>query len=196
MQKPVKTAVWAVVAIVLGYFFLHFIFVGPKVVPQEFAEARRKIAVLGSEIGALSNEAVSRLDDIRKLDKEFDYEGALILINAELIKNRALGDKAVSLSNELANLARSLISVRPASARELASEAIGYEVAMVSRLISYNNVLKELFELLRLKYTWRAFDVDEKVNELVDEINSGARAINSYNEAANASLAKFDEVIK
>lgn len=196
MQKPVKTAVWAVIAIVLGYFLLQFIFVGPKVVPQAFTDARGEIATLAATIGTLSNEAVKRLDDIRKLDKEFDYEGALVLINAELIKNKSLGDKAVLLSNELANLARSLISVRPASARELASEAIGYEVAMVSRLISYNNVLKELFELLRLKYTWRAFDVDEKVNELVDEINSGARAINSYNEAANASLAKFDEIIK
>lgn len=196
MQKPVKTAVWAVIAIVLGYFFLHFVFVGPKVVPPEFTAARGKIAVLGGEIGALSNDAVGRLGDIRKLDKEFDYEGALVLINAELIKNKALSDKAVALSNELANLARSLVLVRPAGAREIASEAIGYEVAMVSRLISYNNVLKELFELLRLKYTWRAFDVDEKANALLDEINSGARAINSYNEAANASLAKFDEIVR
>ncbi len=196
MRKPVKTAVWAIIAIVFGYFFLRFIFVGPKVVPAEFTAARGNTALLAAEIGLLSNATIGRLDDIRKLDKEFDYNNALVLISGELIKNKELSAKATALANELSNLARSLVSVRPAKARELAAEAIGYEVAMVSRLINYNNVLKELFELLRLKYTWRAFNVDEKANSLVDEINNGARAINSYNEAASATLAKFDEATR
>ena len=189
MRKPVKTAVWAIIAIVFGYFFLRFIFVGPKVVPAEFTAARGNTALLAAEIGLLSNATIGRLDDIRKLDKEFDYNNALVLISGELIKNKELSSRPPRLPTNFQ------------SGPELGFGASGegqgasrgshrLEVAMVSQLINYNNVLKELLNYW-LKYTWRAFNVDEKANSLVDEINNGARAINSYNEAASATLAKF-----
>ena len=91
-------------------------------------------------------------------------------------------------------MAQALPSIRPGSARQIASEAIGYEVALVSRLISYNDALNRLFELLRGKFTGKITETDGKVRGLINDINAGANAANDLNKAFNEAMRRFDGV--
>ena len=68
------------------------------------------------------------------------------------------------------------------------------EVALVSRLLSYTNNLIELFGVLRLKFEKPGTQFDGAVAGLIDKINEEARAINSFNQRFNWSLAEFDKI--
>lgn len=196
MQNKVKKSVWIVVAVVLGYFGLHYILIGPAVVPPEFQTARQKGASFAEEVAFLANKSLADLGEISKYDYEQNYSEALILVSRDLIQNRLLNDRAVQLSTELARMAERIPEIRPEKGREIASEAVGYEVALVSRLISYNNTLRELFEVLRGKFTGKIYDADGKVGQLISDINASAQAINGFNKAFSEALGRFDIVYK
>ncbi len=196
MKKSTKTIVWSVILIVLAYFLVRYVVIGPKSVPEGFVAARTSGAAAATDIARLSNESILKLDEISKKDAEYDFGGAMVLISAELLRNKELKSKALSLSNELAKMANSLSRIQPRQARELAAEAIGYEVALVSRLISYSDTAEELFELLKSKYNGGEFFVTEQVNKSIDELNLTARTINTFNKAFEETLRKFDEVYK
>ena len=194
MKKSTKAVVWTVVAVILAFFLLRYLVVGLKTVPSEFQSARERSVELASEIVAFSNESLSGLSKIAEYDAAWNYTDALILVSGELIKTNELNQKAIALSGELAKMASELARVTPSGGREAATEAIGYEVAMVSRLIGYQASLKELFELLRAKFTGKIFDTDDKVKSLLENINGSATAINELNRAFNESLTKFDGI--
>lgn len=196
MKKSTKTIVWSVVLIILAYFFVRYIIIGPKSVPEGFAVARESGAALAADIAGLSNAAVEQLQEIARLDREFDFNGAMIVISKELLRNQELKNKALELSDELSKMAHSLSRIQPRAGRELAAEAIGYEVALVSRLIAYSDTAEELFELLRSKYEGGEFFINNQVNKYIDELNSTARTINTFNKAFEETLRKFDELYK
>jgi len=194
MKKSVKKFIWFGIFIILGYFLARYVFIGPKVVPNEFLEARTNGEKIAVEIVDLSSGSINNLSQISKLDKEFNYPEALVLVSSELIKNGTFTGKATELSTELARMAQTIQSIRPAKARELAAEAVSYEVALVSRLIGYNQALKELMGMLKSKFSWEFYGTDSQVEELLIEINGTATAINSLNAAFEETLKDFDEV--
>ena len=179
---------------VLGYFLARYIFIGPKVVPSEFLEARGSGEKVAAEIVDLSAGSINNLSRIAELDKEFNYPEALVLVSGELIKNGTFNDKATALSTELARMAQAIPSIRPSKARELAAEAVSYEVALVSRLIGYNQALRELMSMLKSKFSWEFYGTDSQIEDLLVEINSTATAINSLNAAFEETLKDFDEL--
>ena len=90
-------------------------------------------------------------------------------------------------------MARNLENIRPASARQLATEAVGSEVALVSRLVGYNDLLKQLFEILQSKFQ-TGESPSGKVSDLLQQINSEAGAINELDKHFNTSLSEFDKL--
>lgn len=196
MKTSAKTIVWSVILIILGYFLVRFIMIGPKAVPEQFKTAREKGAVLASDISTLSSGSIEKLNEVSKLDAEYDFIDSMVVIEKELIRNNQLKDKAVELSNELARMAESLPGIQPRRARELVTEAIGYEVALVSRLISWSDTFKGLFDVLKSKYEGQTFATNKEINKLIDELNSQAGTINTFNKAFESTLVKFDEVYK
>ena len=194
MKKSTKAIVWSIILIVLAYFLVRYIIIGPKSVPEVFLSARADGAALALEIAKLSNESTEKLAEISKKDRDFDFVSARALVSKELLRNKELKEKALALSNELARMAENLSHVQPRSARELGAEAIGYEVALVSRLIAYSAQAEEIFELLKDKYAGGEFYPNSEVNKYIDELNATARTINIFNRAFEETLKKFDEV--
>lgn len=184
------------ITVVLGALLFGFVFAGPKVVPQEFAAAREKGTRLTEEIIFLAGASQNGLSEIEKYDAERNTSEALIATSRELLRNRDIRERAVNLSVELGKMAQALPGIKPGSARQIASEAIGYEVALVSRLIAYNDVLNQLFELLRAKFTGAVTETDGRVRALVADINAGANAANDLNKAFMGAMERFDEVYK
>lgn len=187
----------AAISIALGfgiYLLFSNIEISKKFLPEEFSEARIKGAALAKNIVDLSSESLRSLTEIAEYDEEGNSSEALILISKEVIKNRATRDEAIKLSSQLEKMARSLTDIEPTHARILATEAVSSEVALVSRLISYNDYLLQLFETLEKKFLKPAVNSDGRVVELIKKINEESSAINQFNYRFNESLAEFDKV--
>ncbi len=196
MQNHVKTYAWIIVLSVAGFFTVRYLLFGSSVVPPEFIEARQKGASLAEQVAFLSNKSLASLNEISKYDADKNYSEALIRISRALIENKEINDRAVQLSTQLARMAERVPEIGPTKGRQIASEAITYEVALVSRLIGYNNTLRELFELLKRKFTGMFPDVEDGVAGFIASINTDAKAINGLNEAFTEALQRFDAVYK
>ncbi len=196
MQNKVKKIVLAVIFSVTGYFSFYYILIGPAVLPPEFQTARLTGANLAEQITFLSNKSLKSLNAIAKHEADKNHNEALILVSRALIDNREVNDRAVQLSTQLALMAQKIVDIRPAKGREIASEAITYEVALVSRLINYNATLRDLFEVLRGKFLGNLPSSDARVTRLLNEINESTTVINGLNKAFNDTLEKFDLIYK
>jgi len=171
----------------------YFIF-RPKVIPPEFIEARIRGAEIAQKIVGLSSVSLETLDQIARHDREGNSPEALILISNQLIQNRTTRDEAIALSTELEKMAGNLLDIKPARAQRLATEAVSYEVALVSRLIGYNYFLTRLFEILESKFNGELADADGQVDTLINQINGERQTINNLNSKFNGAMAEFDRV--
>ena len=182
------------VAAAFGAYILFSNLTAPNFIPEEFTEARLNGAELASKIVSLADDSLNNISEIARFDDEGDKDEALILIAKELAKNREMRDEAIRLSAELEKMARSLRNIKPSQARILATEAVSSEVALVSRLISYNDYLLQLFETLKEKVQTPSVKTNGRVEELVKKINEEAKAINEFNGKFSQSLAEFDKM--
>ena len=132
--------------------------------------------------------------EIAKYDKNGDVAQALILISQQLLKNRANQEEAVRLAGQLEKMALSLSSVKPAKAQRLATAAVTAEVALVSRLVNYNDYLKQLFEILRSKFDGSASYSNGRVEELIKKINEEMEVINDLDRRFNEALWELDNL--
>src|SRR3990170_6122172 len=101
MKHPVKIIVWALIGVVLVFAFVRFVLAGPKIVPQEFVDARAASVGLAEEIVFLANKSLASLETISKYDAEHNVNEALIAVSKELILSKDVSQRAVALSNEL-----------------------------------------------------------------------------------------------
>jgi hypothetical protein len=194
MARSLKIGAAAGAALIGGYFIVKLL-TGGSYVPVEFSEARIQGAALAGEILALSSETLSSLPVIASLDEAGKKSEALALISKEIMRSNEVRAKAVALSSQLEQMARTIDGIKPAKAREVATEAVSSEVALVSRLITYNDLLVQLFQTLRDKFENPNADTDGKVQPLIDEINVEAKAINDFNGKFNQSLEEFDTLV-
>jgi uncharacterized phage infection (PIP) family protein YhgE len=163
-------------------------------VPPEFFEARNKGARFAEEIVDLSRQSLTRLTQISELDQERKFTEALAIVSEELIEYQKSQNTAAQLASQLEIMARLLPDIKSQKAREIGAEAISTEVALVSRLVTYNDKLRDLFIVLQLKFNTRnvSGELDGRVNELITEINEQAKAINQFNQRFNDAMEEFD----
>ncbi len=192
-----RVSLWlpAVVAagIVLGARLLLF---PAEYVPSDFTDARVRGAAIAENVMALSRKTLGRLDVIAQHDRNRRTAEALLLISQELLESAKMREEAARLASQLERMARTLPEIKPEAARQLATEAVSAEVALVSRLVTHNALLAELFDILKMKLTDRASNVDGRVNELINQINSEAGAINQFNKRFGEALAEFDRIVE
>ena len=191
--KP-KHIIWAAAsaAVVL---LLKYIFFPSNYLPSEFSDARIKGAVIAQKIVEFSRDTLARLNEVGKYDQVGNSPEALIAISNAVIANRENQVEAIRLSSQLNAMAENLPSIRPSRGRELATQAVTAEIALVSRLLYYNNYLNQLFEALKVKFEkpWVAY-LDGQVADLISKINDEVQAINELNKEFNSTMAEFDKI--
>jgi predicted RND superfamily exporter protein len=190
ISKRIRILVLFIIIVFIAYFILRFLSVEPKNIPADFLEARQDASLIAQDIVSLSGQSVGSLDEIANLDKEGKYTEALVLVSQELERNRQAREKAIRLSAQLEIMANNLGQIAPASAGQIALEAISSETALISRLISHNDYLTQLLEVLRQKFLGKA-DGD-KIPELIVKINNEVQAINDLNRKFNDLMKEFD----
>ncbi|MBI4160213.1 hypothetical protein HY504_03530 [Candidatus Wolfebacteria bacterium] len=181
-----------ILVIIGGYFIVRFVIVEPRSAPREFLEARSGAAAIAADIVALSDQTSSRLGGVAKLDSEKKYTEALVMVSEELSRNRTARERAVDLSRQLEIMARSLSQISPQTASQKALEALSSETALISRLISYNDFLNQLLEILRSKFLDKGDG--SNIPELIKRINNEAQAINDLNKKFNDAMKEFDSL--
>ena len=193
MSRGVKIVIASGAAILL--VVIGGVLVAPQQrVPREFSESRIRGAALASDIANAASESIGALLRIREHDERKEIKQALLVISDELVRNKESQGYAIRLASELERMARLITWIRPERARVMATEAVSAEVALVSRLVSYNQHLRELFDLLQRKISEPQVSDNGKVAELIAAINEEARAINAFNDRFNRSLAEFDKL--
>lgn len=188
--KRIRLLILFIIILLLAYFVLRFLTVETKNVPEDFLRARQEASLIASEIVAISNESTNNLNEIAQLDKERKYTEALVLISQELERNRQAREKAIKLSVQLETMAKNLSQISPASASQVALQAISSETALISRLITYNDYLTQLLEILREKFLGK--NEGDRISELLVKINDEIQAINDLNRKFNEVMGEFD----
>lgn len=181
-------------AIGLGAYVGAYLLIPQHFVPAEFSNSRIEGAKLAERIVTNSGVSLANLQAIAEHDRRGRRTEALTLIAQEFARTKDTQDAAIKLSARLESMARSIDSIRPEEARSIATEAVSSEVALVSRLLSYNDAMKELFEVLREKFENPGLSTNGRVDELVGKVNEEARAINELNMRFTNSLAEFDKL--
>ena len=190
IPRRIRILIVFIIIIFIAYFILRFLSAEPRNIPSDFLIARQEASLIAQNIVSISNESTNKLNEIAQFDKNREYTEALILISQELERNREAREKAIKLSAQLEIMAKNLAKISPASAGQIALEAISSETALISRLITYNDYLTKLLEILRNKFLEK--QNGDQVPELISKINNEAKAINDLNQKFNEVMKKFD----
>lgn len=160
-------------------------------VPKDFTQARQQGALIAQNIVDLSNQSTNDLTQVNSLDKSGDYTNALIITTNIINKNQSLHDQAVSLSDQIEAMAKSLPEISSSNARQAALDAISSRLALVSELINYSGDLEHLLVTLQGHFTGASIAPDD-VQTIVNQINTDVNAINNFNGQAQQSMVQFD----
>ncbi len=173
-------------------FFLFFIraFGTGDSLPPLFTEARREGVAVAQEIVAISNESVAGFQNISKFDELGQYVQALDLVYVEMNRSRDMRARAILLYEKLQTMTNSLEEFSSSRDRGQALHAISYQVALVTHLTGYNDLLNQLLEALRSKFLGYSTD-DGAIQDLIPRINEEIRKINALNDQFTEAIGKI-----
>ncbi|MBI5306214.1 hypothetical protein HZB04_01340 [Candidatus Wolfebacteria bacterium] len=193
IPRRLKIFVFFLLLILAAYFVVRFLIPQSKQIPPDFLKARQESSLIASEIIDISNKTSQHINQISDFDKNKQYEEALKLISEELVSNREARNRAVNLSAQLEIMTKNIPEISPVKLGQIALEAIGSETTLISRLITYNDYLIKLLEILQAKFLEKEKNANDKITELIGKINGEAESINSLDKNFNNLMVNFDK---
>jgi DNA repair ATPase RecN len=161
------------------------------IIPREFLEAKGRGAAEAEEIVRLSRETSHQLAHINELDSQGNYVDALNLVVEELNRNRTMRERASALSRELTIMTNAVAQISGTEARSNALQAVNYAVALMAKLVTYNEYLNQLLETLRRKFEGIPTS-SPTVGELIAKINEEVSGINALNTHFLLEISKLE----
>jgi len=190
IPRRIRILIIFFVIMLAAYFVARFLFAETRNVPDDFLKARQQASLAAQDIVNISDDSTSKIDQIAKLDEERNYTDALTLVTEELQKNRTARGKAIELSNNLELMAENLSKISPISFGQKALEAVSSETTLISHLITYNDYLNQLLDILRQKFLGKT--QGDGIPDLVKKLNNEAKTINDLNQKFNDTMKEFD----
>jgi hypothetical protein len=181
-----------VVVVAVGYGLFRF-WQSQNSVPVAFTNARAQGAIIAENIVSLSNQSTATLAQVNVDDEKGDYADALNLVSGMVTQSEDLRNQAVSLSNQIEQMTESLSDINSLPERQAALEAISSHLALINQLINYSGDLGNLLDVLQAKFSGQPTD-GQKIQTLVDQINTDVNAINNFNSQANQAMQQFDKL--
>jgi len=194
-EKNIHLIIFIVSASAFIFLIVYF-FVGNEYVPELFSQARQNSFIVAEDISSLTGQSLASLEKIAEADNEYSFGNALVLVGEELERLKKARAQAIELTKNLDLMAKSTAGIRPKAARNLAIEALSYEISLMSRLIVYNDILNGLLQTLELKFSGEMAYNAKDVQVIIANLNSEAREINNLNNLFNEKMKEFDEVYK
>src|SRR3989344_7218846 len=193
IPRRIKIFIIFALIVLAVYFSVYFLTPTVKNTPSEFLEARQESSLIAKNIIFISNRTSDNLNRIAALDQERKYGEALDLVTEEIKQNRQARDEAIKLAGQLEIMAKNISAILPASAGQMALQAVSSETALISRLITYNDYLVQLLEILQQKFSGSSKNTNGKIAELLAKINEEAKAINELDNSFNQLMGEFDK---
>jgi len=190
MKHLLRKTLIAVAIIALGAFLVNYFMT--VAIPKAFLESRIQTAGSANNLAVLTNNSLANLKQIETFESNNSTEQALDMISFEVGKKQEKQNAAVLLASHLDNMAKETSGIISNRARGLALEAITSGVSMVSRMISYNNSLDQLFSAIQLKITSGNPPVGTNIRGIISSLNGDAKSINELNTKFNDALKEFD----
>lgn len=192
MSRLPKVIIIFVIVIAIGYGLFAF-WSAQSAVPPDFTSARLQGALVAQNIVDLSNQSTAELQKVNQFDEDGDYTDALTLTTSIASNSQEMRDQAVSLSNYVSDMTKSLSNISSFGAQQAALESISSRLALINQLVNYSGDLGNLLDVLRDHFTGKP-DNGVQVQSLVNQINTDVNAINNFNTQANQSMNTFDKL--
>ncbi len=189
-MKPLLRQV-LIATTVIAISSLAVVFATRSGVPRAFFEARIKAVGAANNIAVLTNNSLSNLRRIEEFEKNNSIDQANSLAEFEISQKFEKQNAAVLLATYLEEMARVGNTISSARARSLAISAVTTGVSLVSRIVSYNNALDQVFAAIQEKMIGGSTG-SVNIRALIASLNSDAKAINDLNLAFNQALSAFD----
>lgn len=186
-----RNTVVAVAVIGLGSLAISYFVHGS--IPRSFFDTRLQAAGAANNLATLINNSLANLRKIEEFEVNNSNDQALDMVTFEVGQKQEKQNAAVLLASNLEQMAQAAMEITSSNARALAIEAVTSGVSMVSRIVSYNNSLDQLFAAIQTKIVTGAPPTNVNIRALLASINSDGKAINDLNNTFNAALTKFDE---
>ena len=193
IPRRIRLFILFIIIIFLTYFIFRLITPPSKNIPLDFLKAREEASLMAKNIVVISGKTAENINKISDFDKKGEYTEALNLISEELNNNNKARSQAVNLSVQLEIMAKNLADISPASMGQIALQAISSETALINRLITYNDYLIKLLEVLQKKILGQA-ENNGRISELIGKINEEARVINDLDKNFNNLIDGFDKM--
>ncbi|MDP3729417.1 MAG: hypothetical protein Q8R26_01505 [bacterium] len=194
LRQEVKSGIILILAIAGLYAGGHFL-ITRVLVPEEFTAARKESATIAKDIVGLTDSSLKNLSTIGVHDRNYNFGLALTMVREELERVKEPRAKAIELTEELGIMAQTAFQILPTKARNLAMEGIGHEVALITHLIVYNDVLNSLLQTLQFKFSGDIRYDAQDVQEIIKNMNEEVQQINELNEQFNQVMREFDEIV-
>ena len=192
IPRRIRIFILFIIIIFLAYFTVRIITLPSKNIPPNFLKAREEASLMAKNIVVISGKTAENINKISDFDKKGEYAEALNLISEELNNNNEARSQAVNLSVQLEIMAKNLADISPASMGQIALQAISSETALINRLITYNDYLIKLLEVLQKKILGQGGNSGQ-ISELIGKINEEAKVINNLDKNFNQLMDEFDK---
>lgn len=195
LRIKVASAIWLAVAIAALYG-IGYLAIGRSFVPDNFTVARKADAEIAKSIVALTEESLKNLESISALDREYKFEDALVLVRQELLRTNEVRENLGELLGEIGKMTVAADGIAPAKARNLAIEAIKYQLDLVKNLNEYNAILNGLLATLEWKFAGIIKKDVADVQVSIGNMNAVGKEINKLNNLFNQKMEEFDAIVK
>ena len=193
MARKFKIFLALVVIVVAGYAAGSRLGFSANGIPAEFKEARTQGAIVAQDIVNISNGMAGELEGVSQLERTGNLNEALNR-SVDLLKRTQEGKaKALELSAQLEKMTGALASIKTPEARQAALESIANRLALIGRLLSYNDYLAQLLGSLNKRFSGQYIEPNH-VTSLIAQINAEVTAINNFNKQAGQAMDRFDEI--
>ncbi len=196
MKKKVFAA-FIVIIIAIAFGLLSLLLSGEAyAIPPAFIEGRTEGAAASEAITVIINDSLKTLSEVAAFEERGDIASAVYLIRGEINKTTERQKHASALASAMEKMALAIPDIKPAAAQQIGLEAVSAQVANVSHLVTYNEYLTNLFNLLNERMRGNPEATTKKVQDLVEKLNEENNTINKLNSQFNRSLVQFDAIFK
>ncbi|MDP3880904.1 MAG: hypothetical protein Q8Q32_01860 [bacterium] len=192
-----KSKIRIAVFTALGLIVLLFLFFSLNNVdiPEEFKIARENAAEASEEISKILNDSVENLGLIARYEREENISDARNLAQEEINKADARNQAALNLATTVQQMAQSAQAIESETAKQKVVEAASYQVTAITHILRYNSLLTRLLQEIEAKLQPRSTGTDQRIDELLAELNEEAEEINILNQNFNQALKEFDSIV-
>ena len=182
-----------VIGLSLGVWSLFFS--RDNYIPQSFIDARRTSAIVGDQIIGLSSESSDGISKIQKFQEDKKYNEALDAIVAERKRVSNMRDKGSELLQSLSAMTQSVSEIGPEASRTAALQDINYDTGIVNHLISYNEDLDQLLQIIASRVLYGE-DITAGFKDLITKINGEIGTINDLNKKFTEAMDALEKGLK